>query len=161
MDPISTEFAGDLRAQTKDVRSRPRGYLLPRRVSQSSEMTAMSRARTEPKFHPNTRRCWRAGSAVPWRAASRREAHWVQIAETEREVTTLDLPPAATRLLIDFLKVIGGDKGVTLVRMEAEITTPQAADLLNVSPPYIGGLVDKGALPARMVRNQRRLLWRH
>jgi len=47
---------------------------------------------------------------VPWRAASRREAHWVQIAETEREVTTLDLPPATTRLLIDFLKVIGATK---------------------------------------------------
>jgi len=34
MDPISAAFAapieGDLRAQTKDVRSRPRGYLLPR-----------------------------------------------------------------------------------------------------------------------------------
>jgi hypothetical protein len=99
-------------------------------------MTAMSRALNQ-QFHPNTRRRWRAGSAVPWRAAGRREAHWVQIAESERQVTTLDPPPATTRLLIDFLKVIGAGK--------AEITTPQAADLLNVSPPYIdiGGLVDK------------------
>jgi hypothetical protein len=94
----------------------------------------MSRALNQ-QFHPNTRRRWRAGSAVPWRAAGRREAHWVQIAESERQVTTLDPPPATTRLLIDFLKVIGAGK--------AEITTPQAADLLNVSPPYIGGLVDK------------------
>jgi hypothetical protein len=45
--------------------------------------------------------------------------------------------------------------------MEAEITTPQAPDLPNVSPPYIGGLVDKGALPARMAGNQRRSLWPH
>jgi hypothetical protein len=56
-----------------------------------------------------------------------------QIAETEREATTLDLPPATTRLLIDFLKVIGAGKGVTLVPMEAEITTPQAA-----APHYHG-----------------------
>jgi excisionase family DNA binding protein len=47
------------------------------------------------------------------------------------------------------------------VPMEAEITTPQAADLLNVSPLYIGGLADKGALPARMAGNQRRALWLH
>jgi hypothetical protein len=76
-------------------------------------------------------------------------------------VTTLDLPPATTRLLIDFLEVIGAGKGVARVPMEAEITTPQGADLLNVSPPYIGGLVDKGALPAGMARNQRRSLWHH
>ena len=45
--------------------------------------------------------------------------------------------------------------------MEAEVTTPQATDLLNVSPLYIRGLADKGALPARMAGNQRRALWLH
>jgi hypothetical protein len=58
-------------------------------------------------------------------------------------VTTLDLPPATARLLIDILKVMGAGKGVTLVPMEAEITTPQAADLLNVPPPYIGASLTK------------------
>jgi excisionase family DNA binding protein len=52
-------------------------------------------------------------------------------------------------------------EGVTLCADGVEITTPQAADLLNVSPPYIGGLADKGALPARMAGNQRRALWLH
>jgi hypothetical protein len=47
---------------------------------------------------------------VPWSAAGRREADWVQIAESEPQVTTLDLPPATPRLLIDFLKVIGPAK---------------------------------------------------
>ena len=81
----------------------------------------------------------------------------VQVAEAGQEVTTLDLPPAAARLLLEMLKEMGAGNAVTLVPTEAEITTQQAADLLNVSRPYVVGLIDKGVLPTRMVGNQRRL----
>jgi excisionase family DNA binding protein len=81
----------------------------------------------------------------------------VQVAEAGQEVTTLDLPPAAARLLLEMLKEMGAGNAVTLVPIEAEITTQQAANLLNVSRPYVVGLIDKGVLPVRMVGNQRRL----
>lgn len=81
----------------------------------------------------------------------------LQVAEAGREVTTLDLPPAAGRLLLLMLKEMGSGNAVTLVPIEAEITTQQAADLLNVSRPYVVGLIDKGVFPVRMVGNQRRL----
>jgi len=81
----------------------------------------------------------------------------VQVCEAGREVTTLDLPPAVARLLIDVLEEMGAGNAVTLVPIEAEITTQQAADLLNVSRPYLVGMIEKGILPARMVGNQRRL----
>lgn len=81
----------------------------------------------------------------------------VQVAAAGHEVTTLDLPPGAARLLLDILKEMAAGHAVTLVSLEAEITTQQAAEVLNVSRPYVVGLVEKGTLPARMVGNQRRL----
>jgi excisionase family DNA binding protein len=73
----------------------------------------------------------------------------------------LDLPPVVTRLLLDILKETAAGRAVALVPVEAEITTQQAADLLNVSRPFLIGMIDKGVLPARMVGNQRRLPLKH
>ena len=81
----------------------------------------------------------------------------VQIAKAGRELTTLELPQAAAKLLMQMLEEMGKGNAVTLVPTESEITTQQAADLLNVSRPYVVGMIDKGELPARMVGNQRRL----
>lgn len=81
----------------------------------------------------------------------------VQLTKAGREVTTLDLPAPAARLLMDILNELGAGCAVTIVPVEAEITTQQAADLLNVSRPYVVGMIEKGTLPARLVGNQRRL----
>jgi len=81
----------------------------------------------------------------------------VQIAKAGREITTLELPPAAAKLLMQMLSEMGKGNAVSLVPTESEVTTQQAAELLNVSRPYVIGLVDKGELSARMVGNQRRL----
>jgi excisionase family DNA binding protein len=81
----------------------------------------------------------------------------LQVAEAGRELTTFDLPPSVSRLLMDILKETAAGHAVSVVPLEAEVTTQQAADLLNVSRPYLVGMIEKGTLPARMVGNQRRL----
>ena len=82
----------------------------------------------------------------------------LQLTEAGCEVMTLDVPASAVPLIKALLKEMGDGKAVTVVADDAEITTQQAADLLNVSRPYLVGLIGKGELPARMVGPRRRLL---
>ena len=81
----------------------------------------------------------------------------LQIEPAGQHATTLDLPPVVTRLLMDVLRETAAGKAVSLVAVEADVTTQQAAAILNVSRPYVVGMIDRGLLPARMVGNQRRL----
>lgn len=97
-----------------------------------------------------------ARRALAGRDASNRALH-LQIHAAGQEATTIDLPPVVTRLLMDILEETEAGKALSLVSVDAEVTTQQAADILNVSRPYLIGMIDKGILPARLIGNQRRL----
>jgi excisionase family DNA binding protein len=69
----------------------------------------------------------------------------------------LTVPRAAVELLARVLAQMAAGHGVSVVPFHAELTTQQAADLLNVSRPFVIGLLNAGALEYRLVGTHRRI----
>ncbi len=67
------------------------------------------------------------------------------------------LPGALVQLILRVLQETAQGNAVALVSVRRELTTQQAADLLNVSRPYVVRLMEEGRLPFRKVGAHRRI----
>jgi excisionase family DNA binding protein len=69
----------------------------------------------------------------------------------------LPLPARAVCLILRILEAMADRVPVSVIPMEAELTTQQAADYLNVSRPYLVSLLEKDEISYRKVGRHRRV----
>ena len=69
------------------------------------------------------------------------------------------LPSSVLRLILGALQEMGKGHAVTLMPLQSELTTQQAADLMRVSRPSLIKMLDDGKLPYRKVGAHRRILY--
>lgn len=85
------------------------------------------------------------------------KAYRFQVIQDDEPGDIVEIPPSAMQLIMQILNEIGKGNSVALTPVHTEITTQQAADILNVSRPYLIQLLENEEIPYRKVGTHRRL----
>lgn len=85
------------------------------------------------------------------------ESQQIDISSKDGEKHALSIPTRALSLLVDILAQLGQGNAVKIIPIHAELTTQEAADILNVSRPYLVRMLDQGEMPHHKVGRHRRV----
>jgi excisionase family DNA binding protein len=87
------------------------------------------------------------------------EAQEFSLTDRDGIVHKVSIPVSALRLFVELLTELGEGNMVKLVPVHAELTTQEAADLLNISRPTLIKLLNEEEIPYHRTGNRRKILF--
>src|SRR2546430_425207 len=127
-------------------------------INEKAEVIEVSQTTLEPSL-PSEAETILAKETSRVLAARIREGEPLQlrISDDPSPEGTFNLPASALRLLVRILEEMARGNAVTLIPVHAELTTQEAADMLNVSRPSLIQLLEEGKIDYRKVGTHRRV----
>lgn len=85
-----------------------------------------------------------------------RDSITIEVRDRKRQAEA-EVPMEVFRMFLEVLDALARGRAVSIVPGDKELTTQQAADLLNVSRPYLVQLLEQRKIPFRRVGTRRRV----
>ena len=85
----------------------------------------------------------------------------LNIKGSNNETDELVLPGHVVQLLLDILSEMAQGNAIRIMPIHAELSTQEAANMLNVSRPHLVKLLDQGDIPCHKVGTHRRVRAQH
>ncbi|EQC01615.1 helix-turn-helix domain-containing protein [Photorhabdus temperata] len=87
------------------------------------------------------------------------ETQKIEIMGEDQQSHTIELPTSAMMMLMEILGELAAGNAVQIVPVHAELTTQEAANILNVSRPHMVKLLEEGLMPFHKTGRHRRVLF--
>jgi excisionase family DNA binding protein len=98
-----------------------------------------------------------SGRALSAFLQTRAKTQQIEIFDDKGTSHPVRVPVSVLRLLVDVLTEIGEGNAVSIIPIHAELTTQDAANVLNVSRPFLVQLLERGEIPHHKIGTHRRV----
>ncbi|NHB62127.1 MULTISPECIES: helix-turn-helix domain-containing protein [Photorhabdus] len=85
------------------------------------------------------------------------ETQQISIISDDHKSHQIEVPTSALTMLVQILSELASGNAVQIVPVHAELTTQEAANILNVSRPHMVKLLEDGCLPFHKTGRHRRI----